>query len=145
MNALTIYHPWRTALTGGTFFPDLWLSSLFDGFESEAKLTPRVDVTENEKEFLIKADLPGFEKNEVELEYDDGVLKLTAEHKVEQEEEAETYYLKERRFGSYTRAFRLPENIDSTKIEASMDNGVLKVTLPKLEETKARKIEVQVN
>jgi len=131
---------------GRDLLPSMFRTSLFDlTDEDDTVRVPRVDVTETETEFNIKAELPGFAKKEIDLEVADGVLTLSAEHTEEKEEKKENYHLRERHYGSYSRSFRLPEGVDSEKIDAKMENGVLNVILPKREEEKPKKIEVKVH
>lgn len=146
MTALTLYRPWRERMWGRDLLPSMFRTSLFDlTDEDDTVRVPRVDVTETETEFNIKAELPGFAKKEIDLEVADGVLTLSAEHTEEKEEKKENYHLRERHYGSYSRSFRLPEGVDSEKIDAKMENGVLNVILPKREEEKPKKIEVKVH
>ncbi|MBW2050856.1 MAG: Hsp20/alpha crystallin family protein [Deltaproteobacteria bacterium] len=124
------------------FFKPFFLETLE---ETESTLIPRVDVSERENEYIVRAELPGFTEKEIKLEINDGELRLSAEHSEKKEEKKEEYHLRERRFGKYTRRFSLPENVDHEKIDAKMKHGVLKVTLPKKEETKPKKIDIKVH
>jgi HSP20 family protein len=110
--------------------------SLFDvepfwrGEISWAK-APAVDVVEKDKAFEITAELPGMDENNVDVKFADGVLSIKGEKKEEKEERKKDTYLSERRYGSFQRAFRVPDGIDADKITANFKNGVLTVTLPK--------------
>ena len=106
---------------------------------------PRVDVSENEDGFELSAELPGFDKDDISIAVENEHLTLRAEHKDEKEEDKENYRVRERRSGTYYRRFHLPDNVDGERIEAGMEKGVLKLTLPKKEETKPKRIEVQVH
>ncbi len=92
---------------------------------------PAVDIVENEKSFRITAELPGMKKEDVEVSVAEGLLTITGEKKEEREEKEKGYYLSERRFGTFQRAFQLPRLADSDRIEAKFENGVLTVTVPK--------------
>lgn len=99
-----------------------------DGF-----LSPRVDIAETETGLEMTAELPGIDPKEIDLELDDDVLTLKAEHKVDHEEKDDKrhYRLTERSTGTYMRAFTLPFTPDRDKITADFDKGVLKVTVPR--------------
>jgi HSP20 family protein len=105
---------------------------------------PAVDIFEDEKEIVIKADLPDVKEQDIDVHVEDGQLTLKGERKFEHEEKKENYHRVERRYGSFQRTFGLPENVDAEKIAAKYDKGVLKVTLPKVEKPKnARTIPVK--
>ncbi|MDJ0390822.1 Hsp20/alpha crystallin family protein [Roseomonas sp. E05] len=106
---------------------------------------PAIDVVESEKEYRITAELPGMGPGDVDLGISGDLLTIKGEKKEEKEEKTESYYLSERRYGSFQRAFQLPEGVDREKIDASFDKGVLTVVLPKTAEAaqKQRKIEVK--
>lgn len=126
-------------------FDDVW-SSLPHGVATEAaSMTVHVDVKEDEKAFVVSADLPGLAENEVEVMFDDGILTIRGEKKVQRDEKKDTWHVVERSYGSFARQVALPTNIDHEKIEAKFDKGVLKVTLPKTEPEKssAKKISVK--
>ncbi|RNJ48127.1 Hsp20/alpha crystallin family protein [Methylocystis hirsuta] len=112
----------------------------FDRLLSGFPATPAVDFVEKEKEYEITAELPGMDDKSVEVKLSNGTLTIGGEKKEEKEEKKEGYYFSERRYGSFKRAFRLPEGVDADKIEASFDKGVLTVRLPKTPEAqKAQK------
>lgn len=108
-------------------------------------LSPYVDVVEKDNAFEITAELPGLKEEDVDISLADGVLTMKGEKKEETEQREKGYYLSERRYGSFQRAFRLPDSIDEDKVEARFDNGVLRVTLPKRPEAvkQAKKISIQ--
>lgn len=104
----------------------------------------RVDVKDEGDHYLLEADMPGIKKEDVSIEVNDGVLTISAQTKQSREEKKENYVFSERRSGSFSRSFTL-NGIDEEKISATCEDGVLKLTLPKLgEEVKTgRRIEVQ--
>ncbi len=106
---------------------------------------PAVDVAETEKAYEITAELPGMDEKNVEVKFADGVLTVKGEKREEKEEKKKDYYLSERSFGSFQRAFQVPDGVDADKIEASFKNGVLTVTMPKSVEAQksAKKITVK--
>jgi len=103
----------------------------FERFMSAFPATPAVDFIEKDKEYELTAELPGLDEKNVEVKLSNGMLSISGEKKEEKEEKKEGYYFSERRYGSFKRAFRVPEGVDADKIEASFDKGVLTVRLPK--------------
>ena len=116
-------------------FKDLSLSSEPQfARETSALVNTRVDWKETPEAHVFKADLPGLNKEEVKVEVeDDRVLQISGERKVEKEEKKDTWHRVERSSGKFLRKFRLPENAKMDQIKASMENGVLTVTVPKVE------------
>lgn len=108
---------------------------------------PAVDVIDKEKEVEVRAELPGMDEKDIDVRLSDGTLTIRGEKKEERKEgeEGGSYYVSERRYGSFQRSFQIPEGIDRDRVEASFRNGVLTITLPKTPETqqKAKKIEVK--
>ena len=113
--------------------------------ESTWATAPAVDVAETEKAYEITAELPGMDEKNVEVKFADGVLTVKGEKQEEKEEKKKDYYLSERSYGSFQRAFQVPDGVDADKIEASFKNGVLTVTMPKSVEAQksAKKITVK--
>jgi HSP20 family protein len=105
---------------------------------------PAVDVVEKDKAYEITAELPGMEEKDIEVKFADGVLSVTGEKKEEKEEKKKDWYLSERRYGSFRRAFRVPEGVDADKIEATFKNGVLTVSLPKSPEAIKREKKIPI-
>ena len=110
-----------------------------------AEWAPLVDITEDDKEYLIKAELPEVKKGDVKVRVEDGVLYISGERNSEKEEKGKRYHRIERAYGSFTRTIELPAAVDAKKIEARFKDGVLEVTLPKTEEAKPKQIEVKVS
>ncbi len=104
---------------------------------------PAVDIKEEADRFLITADLPGVDPKEIEITMDNGVLTIKGERKTEARDEKEGYKRVERVSGAFYRRFSLPDSADAERIEAKGRDGVLEVTLPKLEKVQPRKIEVK--
>jgi len=123
------------------------VSPMFGKPDRSGGLAPSVDVAETDKAFEITAELPGMGEEDIDVNLSDGILTLKGEKREEskQEDEAKGYYLSERRYGSFQRAFRLPDGVDQEGIEAHFDKGVLKVTLPKTPEAakQQRKIAIK--
>ncbi|GMV49404.1 Hsp20/alpha crystallin family protein [Nitrospirales bacterium NOB] len=112
---------------------------------SVAEWAPLVDITEDAKEYLIKAELPEIKKEEVKLTVQDNVLSISGERKYEKEEKDKKYHRVERAYGSFLRSFTLPEDADGTKVSAEYKDGILTVHLPKSEKVKPKSIEVKVS
>jgi len=105
---------------------------------------PRVDISETESEFILKAEIPDVKKDEVKVTVDNGVLTITGERKQEKEEKGKKFHRVERYFGSFMRSFTLPDNVDEAKIEASFKDGMLNLRLPKTEKSKPKAIDVNI-
>ena len=136
--------PWRSPF-----------DNLFDAFFNDSRLpaaagngstwAPRGDVTERDTTYAISAELPGLEDKDVEVTVADGVLTLKGEKNAAVEEERENYFRKERGYGRFERAFRLPEEVEANKVVANFKNGVLTVGVPKSEEAQSvvHKVEIE--
>ena len=105
--------------------------------------TPAVDVLDNEKAYVLKVEVPGLKPEDIELTLENNVLTLKGERKLEQESLRQGYRRVERRYGSFARAFVLPEGAQGDAIEATVKDGVLNVTIPKAEPPAVRKIAVK--
>ncbi len=104
-----------------------------------------LDVSENEDGFIVKASIPGVNPEDIDISLTDNVLTIKAEIREEKEIEDAKYHLKERRFGTFSRAITLPTTVDADKVEAVYENGVLTLTIPKAEAVKPHKIAVQTH
>ena len=109
-----------------------------------ADWAPTVDISEIEGEYLIKAELPGVEKDGVKITLEDDVLTLQGERKQEKEEKGRKYHRIERSYGRFVRSFTLPDSVDEAKVSAEFKDGVLSLHLPKTEKAKSKAIEVKV-
>jgi len=107
--------------------------------------TPLVDITEDDKEYLIKAELPEVKKEEVKVTVESGLLTISGERKIEKEEKGKRYHRVERAYGSFVRSFSLPDDADGNKVNADFKDGVLRVHLAKSEHAKPKQIEVKVS
>jgi HSP20 family protein len=104
--------------------------------------SPSVDVFENDDKIVLEAELPGMKADEVDVSIENNIVTIKGERKFEKKEEKDNYHRIERSYGSFTRSFTLPRTVTGDEASADFENGVLKITLPKREETKARKIEI---
>ncbi|MEP2777152.1 MAG: Hsp20/alpha crystallin family protein [Luteolibacter sp.] len=107
--------------------------------------TPAVDITEDEKEYLITADLPQIAKEDVKVVVENGSLIIRGERKREKEHKDKKVHRIERSYGSFQRSFSLPDDADGNGVTASFKDGALRVSLPKSEEKKPKHIEVSVD
>jgi HSP20 family protein len=106
-------------------------------------LEPFADVRETDKEVIVTVDLPGVDKKDINIEVQGDVLEISAEKKVEAEEERKGYIKRERAYSRFYKSVRLPTEVDETKAEATLNNGVLEIRLPKIKAVKARTIPVK--
>ena len=115
-----------------------------DAFESG--LTPRMDMYEEDKEVVVKAELPGIRKKDLDIKLEENVLTIKAEKTDEKEdgEEGTTHYYRERRFGKYVRRMTLPARVDAEKITASLKKGILEIKMPKAEAPEVKQIDIKV-
>jgi HSP20 family protein len=104
-----------------------------------------IDVIQKKDDIVVKASIPGVKPEGIDISVEDNVLTLRAERKSEIEGEEATYLIQERPVGSFYRALRLPDTVDTNKIQCNYDNGVLTITLPKAEEKKKKQIHVKVS
>lgn len=109
-----------------------------------AEWSPLVDISEDEKEYLVKAELPDIKKEDIKLSVHENVLSISGERKYEKEEKGKKYHRVERAYGSFLRSFTVPEDADAGRISAECKDGMLKVHLPKSEKAKPKSIEVKV-
>ena len=105
---------------------------------------PLVDIYEKEDKFVIKAEVPEINREDIQINLENNVLTLKGERKFEKQEEKENYHRAERYYGMFQRSFTLPSTVDSEKIKASLDKGVLTIEIPKKEEVKPKKIEIDI-
>ena len=111
---------------------------------SATEWMPLVDVTEDDQEYLIKAELPEVKKEDVKVTAENGVLRITGERKYEKETKTKKEHRMERSYGRFERSFALPEDASVAKVSAEFKDGMLKVHLPKDENAKPKAIEVKV-
>jgi HSP20 family protein len=121
------------------WWPERWARR--EAMELEA---PAVDLFEDKNDIVIKAELPGMEKENVEVKLTDHMLTIKGEKKKEEEVKEENYYRSERSYGSFVRTLELPADVHADKVKASFKNGILEVRLPKTEEAKTKEVKVKV-
>ena len=150
MNTLTVWNPFReldevqnrlSSFFGGSFNR----SGNGNGGLKLADWSPQVDITEDDKEYLVKADLPEIKKDEVKVTVENGVLSISGERKSEKEEKTKKHHRIERSYGSFERTFTMPEDADASKMKAEFKEGVLRVHMPKNPAAQPKKIDVKVD
>ena len=108
-----------------------------------AEWRPLADITEDDKEYLVKIEIPGMKREEVKVSMESGVLTISGERKLEKEEKNKKYHRVERAYGSFSRSFVIPDDVVADKIDAQFKDGILQVHLPKGEHAKPKTIEVK--
>ncbi len=121
-----------------------WWREPWFGVDRIEVTAPSVDIFEEKDDIVVKAELPGIEKDNVEVNLTDHTLTIKGEKKKEEEVKEENYYRAERSYGSFLRVLDLPKDVHADKVKASFKNGVLEVRMPKTEEAKAKEIKVKV-
>ena len=117
--------------------------SFFGPRTRPADFAPAVDVHEDSEQLVLRAELPGVKREDIEVSIDSNVLTLKGERKLENEEQGRRYHRIERAYGTFVRQFQLPSNVDSSQIDAQLSEGVLTVRLNKKQELKPRKIDIK--
>ena len=140
------YDPFRDLRTLQEEVNRLFSSNLTRGFGEEGigrgAWNPSVDIYENKDQIVLEAELPGMKQDDFELTVENNVITLRGERQFEKKEDSDNYHRVERSYGSFTRSFTLPQTVSAEGATAEYSNGVLRVTLPKREETKARRIQI---
>lgn len=140
------YDPFRELRSLQDEMNRLFMSSVPRNFSQEEMASggwsPSVDIYESEREIVLEAELPGMKRDDFELTIENNVITLKGERHFEKKDEGDNYHRVERSYGSFTRSFSLPRTVSAEETTADFKNGILRVSLPKKEEVKARKIEV---
>jgi HSP20 family protein len=117
----------------------------FDRFHPVIVRSPSIDISEDDKTYLVRAEIPGMDSKDIHLTVEDHHMTLKGEKRTEKKEKPKNGHFAESFFGSFSRTFRLPETIETKKIKARLRNGVLEITLPKRPETKPKEIPIEMN
>ncbi len=138
---------WSPRSENAMDFVDRFFQRALGGYpssESETTLgsrwAPATDIRETEDTYEVTAELPGLKKDDVHVTLENNVLTLSGERKLKDEEETKDHHRVERRYGAFFRSFTLPNKVDTDKVEATFEDGVLQLTIPKTEEVKPRRI-----
>jgi len=110
-----------------------------------ADWTPSVDISETDAAYLIKAEIPEVKKEDVQVSIKDGMLTIQGERKQEKEEKGKRFHRIERSYGSFSRSFQIPADVDENTVKAEFKDGMINVTLPKSEKAKSKEINVTVS
>jgi len=124
-------------LFGRPFVSRFWRHAPF-----EEEWLPAVEMLEKDDKYIVKAELPGMKKEDIDISVSENNLTIKGERKTEKETKGEDYYLSERSYGSFFRSISLPGNIDTEKVSASLDDGVLEIEMSKVAQAKAKKVSV---
>jgi len=135
---VNMYDRWNR-LAGDELFDDFTKSSLV-----QTTWRPMTDIYENKDSYVFKVELPGFKKEEIKVEFANDTLTLKGERKQEEETKNENIHRVERSYGMFERSFTIPKNVDAKKIDASLKDGILVLTLPKAEESQTKAIPISV-
>lgn len=123
---------------------DRWFEELrLPEFVTERFIVPAFDVSETDEHIIVKADLPGVDVKDIDISIVGNVLTVKGEKKQEKEEKNESYHRIERSYGSFSRSISLPAEVNPEGVEAVYKDGVLKLTIPKAEKSKPKKIEIK--
>jgi HSP20 family protein len=145
--AIVRYDPFRDLRSLQDEVNRLFTSNLTRSFDDEGiargAWSPRVDIYENKDQIVLEAELPGMNREDFDLSVENNVITLRGERHFEKKDDSDNYHRVERAYGSFTRSFTLPQSVSGEGAAAEYRNGVLRVTLPKREETKARRIEIK--
>lgn len=140
------YDPFRDLRTLQEEVNRLFSTNLTRAFGDEGigrgAWAPSVDIYENKDQIVLEAELPGMKQDEFDLSIENNVITIRGERKFEKADETDNYHRVERSYGAFTRSFTLPQTVSAEGAVAEYNNGVLRVTLPKREETKPRRIQV---
>jgi HSP20 family protein len=141
------YDPFRDLRTLQEEVNRLFTGNLARTFDDEGiargSWSPSVDIYENKDQIVLEAELPGMKREDFDVSVENNVITLRGERQFEKKDESDHYHRVERAYGSFTRSFTLPNTVSTEGATADYRNGVLRVTLPKREETKARRIEIK--
>ena len=122
------------------WWPERWLRA-----EPLEVPSPAVDLYEEKDDIVVKAELPGMDKDNIAVNLTDHTLTIKGEKKKEEEIKEENYYRSERSYGSFLRTLELPRDVHADKVKATFKNGILEVRLPKTEEAKAKEVKIKVD
>jgi HSP20 family protein len=136
-------NPWNAFEAFNRAFAPLFSGDAADENETVARAwAPRVDILENEASYQVTAELPGVNKDDVEITVENNLLTLKGERKFEKDVNKEQYHRIERAYGSFARSFTLPNRVSQDQVQAKFDNGLLTITIPKAAEARPKKIEI---
>ncbi len=142
--SLIPWEPFRALRRRDDAFEDLFRDFFRRSIVEEGPIVPAAEVAESDGEVTVKMEVPGVEKDQIQLTVSDDVLTVRGETRKESEEKRKNYYREEIRYGAFQRTVPLPVEVDGAKASAELKNGVLKITLPKSTHAKAHEVKVAV-
>lgn len=125
------------------FFGDAWPLGAMEGLMGRSGMGPRIDLAETDNDITLKADLPGVDPKEVDVQVVGNMLTIRGEKKLEKEDKKRDYHFVERQYGSFQRSLQLPTSVDPDKVDASFKDGVLTVTMAKRPDARPKRIAVK--
>jgi HSP20 family protein len=145
--SVAVWHPFQEIEEMGRHFEDFFgspfLPAIWRRFPGDGKAwSPAIDVMEKDKEYIVKAELPGVKEEDVDISISGNMLTISGEKETESETKKKGYYYSESSYGSFSRSVTIPSNVNTDKIEACYDKGILEITLPKTAEAKTKKVKV---
>ncbi len=126
-------------------FGDTYLKPTLGEREIGDEWSPAVDIYEDTDGVILKIELPEMDMKDIDVKIEDNTLNVRGERKLEREDKKDNYHRVERYYGTFSRSFTLPSTVNQEKVKASYDRGVLRITLPRKEDTKPRKITIEVS
>lgn len=146
MTYITRFEPFRDLLNlqgqMNRLFQDFGRGS--DELMTSGTFVPPVDIYEDEHSITLSLEVPGIQEKDIDVRLENNTLTVRGERRFEQEEKEENFHRIERRYGSFSRSFTLPNTVDSEKVEANYENGVLKIKLAKRAEAKPKQVKINV-
>ncbi|MBM3295042.1 MAG: Hsp20/alpha crystallin family protein [Candidatus Aminicenantes bacterium] len=144
--AIIRWDPFRDMVTlrerMNRMFEDVFSGRTDDKEITASTWAPAVDIYETENDLVLSAEIPGLQEKDVEIKVEDNTLTLKGERRLEKETKEENYHRIERSYGSFYRAFTIPNSVDSERIQAEHENGVLRIVMPKRQELKPRTVKI---
>jgi len=116
----------------------------FELLDKDIEWKPAADIVERDDEFVIKAELPGVKREEIDVQLENDILTITGERKMEETKQSDKTHRVERFYGRFSRGFRIPENVDTAAIKALCEDGVLRLHLPKTKTNKAEPVKIAI-
>lgn len=137
-------HPSKSVQRSDSFWPHLFDPFKEFGHTVSSFFAPSVDASNGKDVYEINIELPGVDEEDIDISVQENVISIKGEKKFEQEKKEKDYYFSERRYGSFQRSFRLPADVQTDKIDAHFEKGVLTITMPKLAELPSANQKIQI-
>ena len=136
--------PWWMTPFGREPLGDIYFDRLWPEWKRDTgeEINPSVDLVEKDNEYLLTAELPGFDKDDISITVEDGYVTVSGKREFKNETEDSNFHVREMRYGSFSRSFRLPKRVLEDKVDATYKDGILKVVMPYSEDEKTKKIAI---